>query len=253
MNPFKTVFNWKISASVLCTVFATAAPAAAVQVNFKVTNLAPEGGRTLMSPWVGFHSGDFDLFNVGEPVRPSLKPLAREGRTSELASNFRDRPTAVRGTNPDRNLTPERRRLRPGETGTQTFDIPDEEAEDLYVSYAAPIMNGDDTPTERFVANRDADANRVFDDSGNFMPMDEMITGRKIFATEEGENGNTIAMQPFPEMDEPIALIEITRAEEDTETVPEPSLILGLGAIAAGMGLNRRRTRQQAKAPISKT
>lgn len=248
-HSFNNPFNWGMSFAILGTVLSVATPAAAVRLNVSTTNLAPRGNRAVMRPWVGFHQGDFDLFNTGGFIRPSVMPVAMEGRVAPLATTFRDRPSAVMGTPPP-DVPPEQAVIQPNETVTQTIEIPDEQAEELFISYATPVLdtsNGSPEPMGQFIANPDPTANPIFDDSGTFMPMEMVITTSQIFEVN-GDEQDPTATPVSPDTDQPILRFEITQADDDPEAVPEPTALLGLGAIAGVIGWTKRKTKSTAKA-----
>ncbi len=235
-NSFSSLFNWKTSLLLLGSVFAIAPPAAAMRLNLNMTNSAAMGGMEFASPWVGFHRGDFDLFNVGDPVQPSIEEFLVNGDQAPLNEQFRQEVESA-DTFPPPGEPPTPTVIPPQEQMSRIIEVPEEEAVDLFLSYIAPVveMEGDQVRrTRRAIANADERAIRVFDENGEFTPIELVVSGQDIIEI----NGDDRVALPFPDLDEPVLSFQVTQeADEDPATVPEPSLLLGIGAVAGTLGL----------------
>jgi hypothetical protein len=60
------------------------------QTNITVTieNLAPENGTFITPTWVGFHNGEFDIYDHNRPASLGLESLAEDGDTVGVSAEF---------------------------------------------------------------------------------------------------------------------------------------------------------------------
>ncbi len=130
--------------------------AAADAVTFTFENLQPADGFFFTEPWVGLHSEDFDLYNVGERVTPGLESLAEGGNTELLGSEFArgGRLQATVGNG-------EVQFISPGEVISGSIDVRNPAAYQ-YVSFASMFIPTNDA----FFGNDDLI--QIFDADGNF-------------------------------------------------------------------------------------
>ncbi|MEM8506002.1 MAG: spondin domain-containing protein [Cyanobacteria bacterium P01_D01_bin.1] len=139
-------------------------------VTVSIENLAPDAGTNLTPLWVGFHNGEFDLYDRGEPVSVGLERLAEDGNAAVLGEEFETSGSGqAEGTV---GAAP----IAPGATVTQTFSLDALQGNADYFSYASMILPSNDF----FVANGDPLAHRIFDEAGNFVGADFVITGSEV-------------------------------------------------------------------------
>jgi len=96
------------------------------QVTVTIENLAPSNGTFQTPHWVGFHDGQFDIYNSGSPASSlpepggvALERLAEDGNNDEMAAAFgRLQPLGQDATiaGPDGPIAP-------GQIATATFVI----------------------------------------------------------------------------------------------------------------------------------
>lgn len=160
----------------LLAVAAVAGTATAREVNVRVTieNLAPPNGGYLTPVWIGFHDGDFDLFDFGSAAPEMLERVAEDGNTAPLMTAFMDSGNgAAQATVPsDTGIPP----LAPGETATMTFTLDGKDAKSRYFSYASMVIPSNDA----FIANADPLAHPVFNHGGHFKGADFIIWGSGV-------------------------------------------------------------------------
>ncbi|MBE9050009.1 spondin domain-containing protein [Nostocales cyanobacterium LEGE 11386] len=156
---------------------ASAASAATLKVT--IENLAPQQGIVVTPLWVGFHDGTFDIFNVGEVASESLERLAEDGATAPIASDFlASGAGVVEGTILGPGISPTSPPvIPPGAIATQRFQIDGSLASSRYFSYASMIVPSNDA----FIANDNPLAFRIFDDFGNFLGADFIVSGNRIW------------------------------------------------------------------------
>lgn len=126
-----------------------------------VENLAPGGGVYLTPVWIGFHAGDFTLFEDGASASPELERIAEDGATGPLDQAFRaqsaDR-TSVTVLNPEGFAGAPV--FEPGARSVQWIEL--DPALHRYLSYASMVIPSNDA----FVGNPGARSIRVFDEDG---------------------------------------------------------------------------------------
>ena len=76
-----------IAAAAMALIGASA-HAGLTDVRVTIENLAPEFGTYQTPFWVGFHNGQFDLFDAGAAASTSLERLAEDGETSFVSADF---------------------------------------------------------------------------------------------------------------------------------------------------------------------
>ncbi|MDY7003372.1 MAG: spondin domain-containing protein [Cyanobacteriota bacterium] len=147
----------------------------------------------LLSPmWVGFQDGGFDLFNPDEAATPGLERLAEDGIieptdqfTTTISTEFDN--SGVQGI-VQRPSGP----FFQGNIGVEEFTV--DESQDRYFSYASMIVPSNDA----FIGNGNPVAFEIFDDSGDFLGADFVVTGDRVWdaGTEENdeEPANTLGL-----------------------------------------------------------
>ncbi|MDJ0509349.1 MAG: spondin domain-containing protein [Crocosphaera sp.] len=263
-------------------VFPSLANAAKVQVT--ITNVAPQDGLFFSQTWVGFHDGTFDIFDLGQPAPAFVEPLAEDATVTAIAAAFAaSNPQGTQETieGPNRVMLPPATTFDPpffdlfannGSTSTEILTV--DPAQSQYFSYGAMALPSNDA----FIANGDPFAFKIFDDNGNFIGADFIVTGNQLWDagvevndeipqntaaigqispnTGVDENGvvtlhpgmipggNILAARPnAPSSDfflDPNNRANYTIARIQITQVPEPSITLGLIALG-GMLLKGRR------------
>ena len=138
------------------------------QVTVAITNNSPDGGTSETPFWVGFHNG-FDTYDRGRPVSPGLESLAEDGDTALITEEFAfsglGQVDGTLGNAP----------IAPGETVYLTFNIDPTQGNANFFNYASMVLPSNDT----FIANGNEFAHQVFDEEGNFIPLDFTVTGEQ--------------------------------------------------------------------------
>jgi hypothetical protein len=136
------------------------------QITVSITNNAPEDGTFQTPFWVAFHDG-FDTYDRGRPSSPGLESLAEDGDTALITEEFafsgQGQIDGTIGNAP----------IAPGETVHLTFNVDPTQGNANFFNYASMILPSNDT----FIANGDEFAHQVFDENGNFIPLDFTVTG----------------------------------------------------------------------------
>ena len=150
-----------------------AADAMATTLRVTVDNLAPTNGNFLTPVWVGFHNGSFDIYDRGVSLNlfPGTEALVEDGNTEPLSARFAATVTdGVQGTLLGSTIPP----IAPGESTSFTFDVAPTKGQ--YFSYASMIIPSNDA----FIANGNPLAHQIFDDAGNFIGADFVVTGAEV-------------------------------------------------------------------------
>ena len=127
-------------------------------VQFTFENLQPADGFFFTEPWVGLHSGDFDLFDLGDRATPGLESLAEGGNTELLGSEF-----AAQGRLQTTIGNGDVQFISPGEVIEGSIEVRNA-ANYRYASFASMIIPSNDA----FFGNEDPFAYELFDADGNF-------------------------------------------------------------------------------------
>lgn len=151
----------------LALLLVVALPAAAIEVEVTIENLAPENGSFLTPVWVGFHNGEFDSYDNGAAIRESIERIAEDGNTGPLTEEF----DLAFGT-PQGTIVGPNGPIAPGETARMIFDL-DSSAAVRYFSYVSMIIPSNDA----FIANGGGTEHRVFDLEGDFTPFSFVVAG----------------------------------------------------------------------------
>lgn len=149
---------------------ATTANAEMLQVT--IENLAPQYGTYQAPFWVGFHNGNFDLFNAGHAASAELERLAEDGNVDPLRSAF----GANRNTGVDAVIAPGGP-FAPGSIASTIIDVPGGDSNSRYFSFASMVIPSNDA----FIANDDSMAYEAFDANGNFLGVDFFVAGSHIW------------------------------------------------------------------------
>lgn len=151
-SPFKPCL---LAAGLLAA--ASAAQAAPVAVTVTVQNLAPAQGVAFAPLRLGFHSGSFDSFDLGQVAGPGIVSVAEGGSGAAWFPAFAAAdPGATLGTVLPNPAGP----LLPGGSGHATFMV--DPLQNPYFSFAAMVVPSNDF----FIGNDAAREYRLFNAAG---------------------------------------------------------------------------------------
>lgn len=174
-----------VMAAVLTGFSLMVSTAQAVNVKVTIENLTPTGGVFNTPVWVGFHDGNFDLYDMDAPVSMSLERLAEDGSIGDLSAEFLSmQADAVDGVVLDPAGFEGAPVFEPGSKSSLMVDI--DPMANQYFSYASMVIPSNDA----FVANGDPMAHRLFDDNGGFIgPISITVFGSQVL--DAGSEDNT--------------------------------------------------------------
>jgi hypothetical protein len=244
----------------------TSSATATTLVKVTVENIAPSNGTFIAPFWVGFHNGGFDTFDLGQSASVELESLAEDANNTPLANTFLTSGAGVvEGTLADGDFGS-------GITVTETFSLDETLTSSRYFSYAAMLVPSNDA----FIGNDDPLAFQIFDDNGNFVGADFVVTGDRVWdaGTEENDEipantallgqtvpntgvttngvvsqhpgfiagGNILAAFPNADFITPNYSIARVRVEQ-VQAVPEPATVLGsLAAVGFGVFFKKEKS-----------
>ena len=174
---------------VTCLTLALAGPLQAAlheaKVIVKVESLVPDGGVYLTPVWVGFHDGQYDLFDVGGLATAGLEHIAEDGDAGPLRAEF----AAAAGQGLDGVILapdgfPGAPVYDPGEHSSAEFML--NPTDHRYMSYASMIIPSNDA----FIGNHNPWAIELFDAAGNFKGK-KIITVLGSMVWDAGTEWNT--------------------------------------------------------------
>ncbi|MEM9002230.1 MAG: spondin domain-containing protein [Cyanobacteria bacterium P01_F01_bin.86] len=171
-----------------------------IEVLVTVESLAPVAGNFLTPVWVGFHNGEFDLYNRGEAVTPGLESLAEDGSAALLSEEFVNSGFgAVDGVvlGPEGLEGP----IDPGEIASATFTLDLNADNSQFFSYASMIIPSNDA----FIANGDPMVHSLFDADGNFVGADFIVAGSEVLDAGTEVNDELVETTAFFSQAEPNA------------------------------------------------
>lgn len=160
-------------------------PLQAVEIVIEIENLAPQGGVYLTPVWVGFHGGQYDLLQLGEPIAPGggLERLAEDGDPSVLRTEFAaavangvDGVIAAPGGFPSGGV------FAPGEASQGRFEL--DPVQNRFMSFAAMVIPSNDA----FIASWDPI--EIFGPTGDFLGK-QIVTVLGIEVLDAGTESNT--------------------------------------------------------------
>lgn len=147
------------------------------QVNLEITveNLSPAEG-TLISPvWLGFHDGNFDLFDLDASASTAIERIAEDGNTEQLVADFDNASAGLiqEVINSPSEPTPD---FLPGDVVSSTITIDSSIPTNQYLSYASMVLPSNDA----LIGNDNPTQHRIFDEAGNFIPTSFVIPGSDV-------------------------------------------------------------------------
>jgi hypothetical protein len=135
------------------------------QILLTIESLVPENGVYFSPVWVGFHDGNFDLFDLGSLASEAVERIAEDGNVSVLQTDFAAATAATGGidgviTSPAgfEGLPV----FDPGESVTTEFTL--SPASHRYMSFASMVVPSNDA----FIGNHNPRAIELFDAAGTF-------------------------------------------------------------------------------------
>ena len=170
-----------------------------VEVTVTIESLTPENGTLLTPLWVGFHDGEFDTYDRGRPSSAGLESIAEDGDATLLSQEFISSGAgSVDGVIVGADgATPGP--IDPGETASVTFTVDRSLASSRFLNYAAMVLPSNDA----FIANGNPEAVEVFDEDGNFLGADFVVSGSQVLdagteVNDEAENSTAFFGQTAP-------------------------------------------------------
>src|SRR5688572_11397003 len=155
---------------------AAAAVAAPTPVVVRIENISPSNGTYVTPLFVGFHNGQFDIFNPGSAASVAVERLAEDGDTAPLAADFLASGAGlIQSTIPGPGGVPPV--FPPGTNASQTFVVESTAATSRFFSFGSMVVPSNDA----FISNPDPQAFRVFDDAGNFIPRTITVLGSQVW------------------------------------------------------------------------
>ncbi|MDB9526475.1 spondin domain-containing protein [Oscillatoria sp. CS-180] len=140
------------------------------QLTITVENLAPENGTSLTPFWFGIHDGGFDTYDRGRPASAGLESVAEDGATVEISREFDlSGFGTIQGTIGDAPIGP-------GESIEFEVTVDTDDPTSRYFNYASMILPSNDF----FIANGNELAHEIFDEDGNFLGADFVVSGTAV-------------------------------------------------------------------------
>ncbi len=164
-------------------------PVLGTDVRVTMRNNAPDMGTFQTPVWVGFHDGQFDLYDQGAaantffPNTNALERIAEDGTIDPLneafdAMGFGVSQGVLRGT----LFGPPP--VQPGETVSMSFRLDQQAATSRYFSYASMVIPSNDA----FIANGNPMAHEIFDAGGNFVATGFTVEGGEVLDAGTEDN-----------------------------------------------------------------
>jgi len=173
----------RIGLGIVAIVVMASGSAQAVELTITVESLAPQNGSYLTPVWVAFHNGNFDIFDMGQPVSAAFERLAEDGNTGPLADMFTNGGMGdVEATIPGPGGV-----YAPGDIQQFQIEVDGMSASSRYFSFASMIIPSNDA----FISNDDPMAYRIFEDDGTFLGVSFFILGSMVL--DAGTEVNTEA------------------------------------------------------------
>ena len=152
-----------------------------------VVSQGTEDTSVFFSPvWVGFHDGNYNLFNIGGTATPGLERLA-EDAIFEPTDDFSETIStefADSGAGSTAGVIPSSSGggFTLGSLGIGAFNV--DETQGRYLTYGSMILPSNDA----FFGNESPLAREVFDNAGNFLGPDFTVSGDRVWDAGTEEN-----------------------------------------------------------------
>lgn len=161
-------FNHKLVVASAALVSSLSAHASNVQLTVTIDSLVPTDSVSYAPLRVGFGNGSFDSFDIGSQAGAAIVSVAEGGSGSEWFPAFAAAdPGAVLGTVGGL--------LTPGASANSSFVVDTES--NAFFSFAAMVVPSNDF----FIGNDDPTAYQLFDNSGNLLISEIVLTARDIW------------------------------------------------------------------------
>jgi hypothetical protein len=166
------MFKLTLSRQATLTLFAlgvsSLAQAAMVEIKVSVQNLAAVNSVSFAPLHVGFHSGSFDAFNLGQVSTAAIQSVAEGGSGTAWQAAFAAAdPGATRGTVGGL--------LQPGQARSMNFMV--DTASNPFFSFGAMVVPSNDF----FIGNDSPTEYRLFNAQGGLQLSDITIKAREIW------------------------------------------------------------------------
>ena len=158
------------------------------RVVVNIENLAPTNGTFQTPFWIGFHDGStFDTYDGGtfantKPIAGSeaIERLSEDGNTGPISEDFEILvPDGVQATIAGPNGP-----IAPGDIAKQTFLLNSANPSHRFFSYASMVIPSNDF----WISNGNPLAHPIFDDDGNVVAGDFIVTNQGILDAGTEEN-----------------------------------------------------------------
>jgi len=159
----------------------------AADVLITFTNTGPANGLWIMRPWVGFHDGTFDTFNVGGTASPGLESVAEDGIPNTINSEFQTARPGNSSAFFNGAPTP------PGASVSLMFSLDPMDANTRYFNFTMMVIPGNDG----FVGNDNPLSHQIFDAGGNFIGANFSILGSDVLDAGSEVNDEVPANTAF--------------------------------------------------------
>lgn len=185
-----------LAAALTALSFSSHALAQRPAVLVRARNVAPQHGTFQTPIWVGFHGGNFDLYDSGLaaselplPGSNAIESLAEDGSTAAVSTDFDTLvPNGVQATMVSNGPIPP---LGPGDSASMLFEL--DPAEHRYFSYASMVIPSNDA----FLANGNPFAHPIHDAGGNFVAQSFLVRGSEVLDAGTEENDELPANTAF--------------------------------------------------------
>lgn len=188
-------------------------PTGTYAVRVTVENLAPDAGTIQTPVWVGLHDGGFDLYDRDAPISPELERLAEDGNTDPISGLFDSSSTGV-----DTTVFGPNGPIFPGDSASHLFTV-DAADGNNYFSFASMVIPSNDA----FIANGDPLAHPIFDEDGNVIIGDIIVSGANVLDAGSEVNDEV-----------PENTAALAQAAPDTGVVEGGNVVVHPGFLAEG-------------------